>query len=60
MTIVIQVNGKLRSRLELAPDTAKELVEQAALADESVQKHLEGRAPKKVIVVPNKLVNVVG
>ena len=60
VTIVIQVNGKLRSRLELAPDTARELVEQAALADESVQKHLEGRAPKKVIVVPNKLVNVVG
>ncbi len=60
VTIVVQVNGKLRSRLEMPPGSPKDTVEAAALADESVQRHLEGRAPKKVIVVPDKLVNVVG
>jgi leucyl-tRNA synthetase len=60
VTIVLQVNGKLRSKFELPPGTPREAVEAAALADESVQRHLEGRPPKKVIVVPDKLVNVVG
>ncbi len=60
VTIVLQVNGKLRSKLELPPGTPREAVEAAALADEAVLRNLEGRTPKKVIVVPDKLVNVVG
>ncbi|MCB1628873.1 MAG: leucine--tRNA ligase [Xanthomonadales bacterium] len=60
VTIVVQVNGKLRSKLEMPPGSPREVVEAAALADEAVQRNLEGRAPKKVIVVPDKLVNVVG
>ena len=58
--IPVQVNGKLRSKLVVAPDTAKEELEKMALADPKVQENLAGRAPKKVIVVPGKLVNVVG
>ncbi|MCB1637004.1 MAG: class I tRNA ligase family protein, partial [Xanthomonadales bacterium] len=60
VTIVVQVNGKLRSKLEMPPGSPREVVEAAALADEAVQRNLEGHAPKKVIVVPDKLVNVVG
>ena len=44
----------------MPPGSPREVVEAAALADEAVQRNLEGRAPKKVIVVPDKLVNVVG
>jgi leucyl-tRNA synthetase len=58
--IPVQVNGKVRARLVVAPDTAKEELEKLALADAKVQENLGGRAPKKVIVVPGKLVNIVG
>ena len=58
--IPVQVNGKLRSRLVVPPETAKNELEKLALADPKVQENLGGRAPKKVIVVPGKLVNVVG
>ena len=58
--IVLQVNGKIRSRLVVAADASEEEVRTAALADEKVQAHLQGRTPKKVICVPGKLVNVVG
>jgi leucyl-tRNA synthetase len=57
--LVIQVNGKLRGKIDVAPDAAKDAVEAAALADANVQKHMEGKPPKKVIVVPGKLVNIV-
>jgi len=57
--LVVQVNGKVRSRLVVAADTAKEALEIAALADPTVQKWLDGKAPRKVIVVPGRLVNVV-
>jgi len=59
ITIVIQVNGKVRSRLEVAPDTPQAAVEKQALADKRVQLLAEGRQPKKVIVIPKKLVNIV-
>jgi leucyl-tRNA synthetase len=59
VTIAVQVNGKLRATIQLPRDTAKDKAEAAALAQESVQKALAGSAPKKVIVVPNKIVNVV-
>jgi leucyl-tRNA synthetase len=57
--IVIQINGKVRSKFEVEPDTPKDEIERLGLADEVVLRHLEGRAPRKVIVVPGRLVNVV-
>ena len=59
MTIIVQVNGKLRAKLELPADTDKDAVEQAALADENVIKFTSNKPPKKVIYVPKKLVNIV-
>ncbi len=56
--LMIQVNGKLRGSVKVAKDADKASIEAAALATESVQKFLEG-APKKVIIVPGKLVNIV-
>ena len=57
--IVLQVNGKLRSRITAAVDAPEEDVRQMALADEGVQKFVQGRPVKKVVVVKNKLVNIV-
>jgi leucyl-tRNA synthetase len=57
--LVIQVNGKLRGSLSVAPDADKAAIEQAALAHEAVQKQLNGGTPKKIIVVPGRLVNIV-
>jgi leucyl-tRNA synthetase len=55
----IQINGKLRSKITVPADSAKEFVERQALADDKVRAALDGRQPGKVIVVPGKLVNVV-
>ncbi len=55
----IQINGKRRSEIEVAADAAKEEVEKLALADDAVVKALAGAAPKKLIVVPGRIVNVV-
>jgi leucyl-tRNA synthetase len=57
--VPVQVNGKLRSRIYLAPDASKEEMEQAALADDKVRELLAGKPPRRVIVVPGRLVNVV-
>jgi len=59
ITIAVQVNGKRRDELMIARDAAKEEVEAAALKLESVLKALDGRQPKKIIVVPQRIVNVV-
>jgi leucyl-tRNA synthetase len=59
VTLIVQVNGKLRARLELPAGVSKEDAEQAALADENVQRFVAGKEVRKVIVVPGKLVNVV-
>jgi leucyl-tRNA synthetase len=59
VTIAVQVNGKLRGTIELPRDTAAGDVEQAALALPQVATQLAGRAPKKVVVVPNRIVNLV-
>jgi leucyl-tRNA synthetase len=55
----VQVNGKVRGRITVAADAAADAVEAAALADEKVVAFLAGKTPKKVIVVPGKLVNIV-
>ena len=55
----MQVDGKLRDRLVVAPDTAPEEIERLALASERVQAHLKGRTPAKVVHIPGRLVNIV-
>jgi leucyl-tRNA synthetase len=59
LEIVVQVNGKVRDRLMVAPGTAQAVLQEQALGLESVQKWLDGKSVRKVIVVPDKLVNVV-
>jgi leucyl-tRNA synthetase len=59
ITLVVQVNGKVRHRLEVAPDLSEAAIKELALAAPQVQDWLNGREPRKVIVVPGKLVNVV-
>ena len=58
-TIVVQINGKKRADFQAAIDTDKAELEKQALSCESVIRFMEGKAPVKVIVVPNKLVNIV-
>ena len=57
--IVVQVNGKLRGRINIAVNADEGTVREAALADEHVQKFVAGKSVRRVIVVPGKLVNVV-
>ncbi len=59
LTIVIQVKGKVRSRMQVEPDIDDASLEQLALKDENVQKFIAGESIKKVIVVKKKLVNIV-
>jgi leucyl-tRNA synthetase len=59
VTMAVQVNGKLRATLDVPRDTASAAVEDAALALPQVARWLEGHAPRKVIVVPNRIVNIV-
>jgi len=60
VALVLQINGKLRGNLTVAAQASRADMEQAAIEHEAVKKYLEGRAPKRVIVVPGKLINVVG
>ena len=57
--IVVQVNGKVRGKIEVAADATKEAVEQMALEDSNVQRFTEGVTIRKIIVVPGRLVNIV-
>ncbi len=59
VTVVVQVNGKLRGKLEVPAGASREDLEKAALAERSIQNHIAGKTVRKVIVVPGKLVNVV-
>ena len=59
VTIAVQINGKLRDTLVMPKGAAKETVEAAALGSDKIVRLLEGKAPKKVIVVPDRLVNLV-
>ncbi len=56
----ISFNGKMRFTLELSLDLSKEEIEKQVMSNEKTQQQLEGRTPKKVIVVPGKIVNIVG
>ncbi|HEV2455607.1 MAG TPA: leucine--tRNA ligase, partial [Verrucomicrobiae bacterium] len=57
--IPVQINGKLRDVIKVAADAENAAIQAAALASEKVKPLLEGKAIKKVIIVPKKLVNVV-
>ena len=59
MDLVLQVNGKLRGSITVSADASKEVIEAVALQSEITQKALNGGSPKKVIVVPGRLVNIV-
>ena len=59
MELVVQVNGKLRGRVTVATGADRDTVQAAALAVENVARFVDGKVPRKVIVVPGKLVNVV-
>lgn len=59
ITLVLQVNGKVRDRVTVAADIAESAAKELALENETVQRYLEGSEPKKVIYVPGRLVNVV-
>ena len=59
LVIGVQVNGKRRGEIEVAADAPKDAVEQAALSDEAVQRHIDGKTIRKVVVVPGRIVNIV-
>ncbi|HIV64679.1 MAG TPA: leucine--tRNA ligase [Candidatus Mailhella excrementigallinarum] len=59
ITMVLQVNGKLRGKIEVPAEASREEAEKLALGDESVRRHIDGLTVRKVVVVPGKLVNVV-
>ncbi|NLM00148.1 MAG: leucine--tRNA ligase [Treponema sp.] len=59
VTIIVQVNGKIRDKFETTINTDKSELEKTALKTEGATRYLEGKEPKKIIVVPNKLVNIV-
>jgi leucyl-tRNA synthetase len=59
ITIAVQVNGKLRGTLDVAADASDDRVREGALALEGVTRAREGRAPRRVIVVPKRIVNIV-
>ena len=59
ITLPVQVNGKKRAELTIAVDASQADVERAALALEAVRRALQGNTPKKIVVVPKRIVNVV-
>ena len=59
VTVVVQVNGKVRSRIEVAADTDDEEVKTMALQEEKILRFMDNKPVKKIIVVKNKLVNIV-
>ena len=59
ITLVVQINGKVRDRIEVPSDISEEEAKARALASEGAQRYLDGRLPKKVLYVPGRLVNIV-
>jgi leucyl-tRNA synthetase len=59
VTLAVQVNGKLRDTLTVARGLGREEAEALALGSDKVQRQLDGASPRKVIVVPDRLVNIV-
>jgi len=59
ITLIVQINGKLRARLDVPADITEEAAREAALADGNIQRHVGGKEIRKVIYVPGRLVNIV-
>jgi leucyl-tRNA synthetase len=59
MTVVVQVNGRVRDRITVAADASMAVVKETAVTCPNVQAHINGRSIRKIIVVPQKLVNIV-
>jgi leucyl-tRNA synthetase len=59
VTLAVQVGGKLRGTIEVGVDAPREAIEQAALANPDVARYVGGAAPKKIVIVPGKIVNIV-
>jgi leucyl-tRNA synthetase len=59
ITLIVQINGKVRARIEVPADIGGEEAKATALADENVQRHIAGKKVRKIIYVPGRLVNVV-
>ena len=58
-TMVVQVNGKVRGKMDVSSDTSKEEMEELAKSIENVKKNMEGKEIVKIITIPSKLVNIV-
>ena len=59
LELVVQVNGKLRGKVSVAVDETEDKIIEKALADENVQRFIDGKEIRKVIVVPGRLVSIV-
>ena len=59
MTVIVQVNGKLRAKLDVATDISEDQIKELALGEANVQKFLDGKEPTKVIYIPGKLLSIV-
>jgi leucyl-tRNA synthetase len=59
VTVIVQVNGKIRTKFQVPLDNDEEFLKQKALADENVGKYIQGKEIRKIVVVKNKLVNIV-
>jgi leucyl-tRNA synthetase len=59
ITLVVQINGKLRSRITLAPGSDEETAMAAAMAEQNVTRHTEGKTIRKVIYIADRLLNIV-
>ena len=59
ITLVVQINGKVRTRIEVPADITEEAARETALADGNIQRHIEDKKIRKVIYVPGRLVNIV-
>jgi len=59
ITLVVQINGKLRARIELAPGSDQDAAMAAAMSEQNVTKYTEGNTIRKVIYIPDRLLNIV-
>jgi leucyl-tRNA synthetase len=59
VTVAVQVSGKLRATIEVERDMDKTALEKLALANDNVQRAIDGKPVRKVVIVPNRIVNVV-
>ena len=59
ITLVVQINGKLRARIELAPGSDQEVAMAAAMAELNVSKYIDGKTVRKVIYIADRLLNIV-